>query len=194
MIDLGKAAQWGIVVRDIEGAMDHYSRILGFGSFLHLRNIAPHEHQAVYNGAPSDVRITAAFGYFGETQIEIIQQLNDAPSPYKDFLAAGRSGIQHFGFWTNNYDETYADLVEAGYRPVYRAAMRGVPRETVYFSESDKLGAMLELSLSTPRKTALFGAMAERIEGLKSSCHVEHYDSMDELAKQLGLESWTAAN
>jgi len=190
--DLGRAAQWGLVVPDIETAMDHWSRALGVGPFLHLKAIAPHEHQAVYHGQPSDVRITVAFGYFGETQIEIIQQLNDAPSPYVDFLASGRSGLQHLGFWSEDYDGAFAALSSSGYVPVYRAAMRGVPRETVYFDAQESVGLMLELSLSTPRKTALFSAMAQHIATLRANANTEiqRFDSMDALASELGMRSW----
>jgi hypothetical protein len=190
-ITLRKAAQWGVVVRDIDEAMLHWSRLLGVGPFMHIQRIALHEHEARYHGIPSDVQLTVAFSYYGETQLEIIQQLNDAPSPYVDFLVAGHSGLQHVGFWSDDYDGSYAGLIEEGYVPVYTARMRGVPRETTYFTDSSGcFGPMLELSLMTTRKAALFAAMAERVRDWSGGAAVERYESMDELANVLGTASW----
>ncbi|MBB3527030.1 hypothetical protein [Rhizobium sp. BK456] len=37
---------------------------------------------------PTDVDITLDFAYFGDVQIDLIHQSNDAPSCYKEFLDA----------------------------------------------------------------------------------------------------------
>jgi hypothetical protein len=193
LISLGRVAQWGVVVPDIDEAMRHWSVLLGIGPFLHIQTIAPWEHEARYRGVPSDVQITVAFSYFGETQIELIQQLNDSPSPYIDFLQAGRSGIQHLGFWSDHYDDSYAGLLDEGYVPVYTAKMRGVPRVTTYFTDSTGLfGPMVELSLMTERKSAMFRAMADRVHNWQGRTPpVERYPSTVELADRLGTETWT---
>lgn len=196
-VTLKNVAQWGVVVPDLDEAMAHWSALFGIGPFMALETIAQHEHRAEYHGVESDVRITVAFSYYGDTQIELIQQLNDSPSPYVDFLAAGRSGIQHVGVWTDEatWDDTYAGLVAAGYDPVYTAAMRGVPRLTTYFADRGGMfGPMLELSLMTERKTALFAAMARRVREWDGEDPIERYRSMDELAETLGMSSWTVGD
>ena len=38
-------------------------------------------------------------------QLELIQQRNDVPSLYSDFLAAGHEGMQHWSSWPVNYHE-----------------------------------------------------------------------------------------
>lgn len=186
--------QWGIVVPDIEAGMRHWIDVFNIGPFLHIRNIRPHEHDATYRGRPTDVKITVAFSYFGETQLEIIQQLNDSPSPYRDFLAAGRSGIQHIGFWSETYDEAYRKLVADGFTPAYTARMRGVEKATVYFDDPGAVGAMVELSLSTPRKTQLFGAMAQKVRHWDGKDPIRRFDTMDELANELGVATWAPAS
>ncbi len=187
-----RGAQWGFVVDDIEAAMQHWITVFGVGPFLHIRKIRRHEHDAIYRGEATDVRITVAFSYFGETQLEIIQQLNDSPSPYRDFLAEGRSGIQHIGFWSEKYDEAYQSLISDGFKPEYRARMQGVPRETVYFKDPGCVGAMVELSLATPRKSQLFGAMADIVKRWDGSRAIRRYDTMDDLAQELGMDTWTS--
>jgi hypothetical protein len=191
--DLVKAPQWGIVVPDIDAAMQRWSALLGTGPFMHIEEIRPHEHQGRYHGKPTDVRITAAFSYFGDTQIELIQQLNSAPSPYVDFLAGGNSGIQHIGVWSRDFEASYSLLTGQGYLPVYIAAMRGVPHQTTYFAAGKESGSpMLELSSMTERKSQLFTAMAERVAAWDHRHVVERYESMDALAEVLGTSSWTA--
>ena len=51
-----------------------------------------------YKGQPSPVDISLALANSGTLQIELIQQRNDAPSLYLDFLQAGHEGLQHLGY------------------------------------------------------------------------------------------------
>ena len=39
--------------------------------------------------------MSIALANSGDLQIELIQQVNDAPSMYKEFLDAGHEGLQH---------------------------------------------------------------------------------------------------
>jgi hypothetical protein len=191
--EMVRSPQWGIVVPDIETAMQKWGTLLGIGPFMHIEEIAPHEHQASYYGKPTDVRITVAFSYFGATQIELIQQLNTAPSPYRDFLAEGNSGIQHIGLWSHDYEASYSRLTGQGWHPVYTAAMRGVPHLTTYLVDGDGAGGpMLELSMMTERKSRLFASMAQRVADWDGRHLTERHESMDALAEALGVSSWTA--
>src|SRR4051812_21682473 len=93
---LGNTVQWGYVVRDLEAAMRHWTEVLRVGPFIAIGDFG--KVQARHRGEPTDVKLVCAFSYLGDIQIELIQQLNDAPSPYMEFLAAGREGLQHHGF------------------------------------------------------------------------------------------------
>jgi Glyoxalase/Bleomycin resistance protein/Dioxygenase superfamily len=190
--ELVNSPQWGIVVPDIAAAMRKWGALLGIGPFMHIEEIAPHEHQASYHGQPTDVRITVAFSYFGATQIELIQQLNTAPSPYVDFLAQGNSGIQHIGLWSHDFEASYSLLTAQGWHPVYTAAMRGVPHQTTYLVDGEGPGGpMIELSMMTERKSRLFAAMAQRVADWDGQQLTERYASMDALAQALGTATWT---
>ena len=105
---LGGAVQWGYVVRDLEAAMRHWTEVLKVGPFIAIADFGKTE--ARYKGKPTDVKLICAFSYVGDIQIELIQQLNDAPSPYMDFLAAGREGLQHHGFWVEDHEGTRVKL------------------------------------------------------------------------------------
>lgn len=187
---LGTAGQWGYVVHDIEQAMRHWTETLHIGPFLYIDEIG--DMSCHYRGMPTDVRISVAFAYFGETQIELIQQRNDAPSPYIDFLKAGREGMQHLGFWAMDYDQTRSHLEARGYRPVYTVRLPGAARETVYLEAPDLLGTMIEIAQSTPQKARLFDAIRALGQGWDGSQPVRRYRDMAEFAAGAGVPSWNS--
>ena len=49
------------------------------------------------------MEMSVALANSGDLQIELIQQRNDAPSMYKEFLDSGREGLQHMSYWTRDY-------------------------------------------------------------------------------------------
>ena len=83
----GDVIQNGYVVRDIETAMRHWIDILGVGPWFYIEQLPVPDFQ--YKGQPSPVDVSLALANSGTLQIELIQQRNDAPSMYRDFLAAG---------------------------------------------------------------------------------------------------------
>ena len=57
-----------------------------------------------YRGELSDVDVSIAMANSGDMQIELIEQHNDAPSPYLDFLNQRGPGLQHVSVWSENFD------------------------------------------------------------------------------------------
>ena len=108
----GPIRQTGYVVQDIEAAMQHWTRALRIGPFYYAEGVPIHEFS--YRGAASDVRASIALSYSGNMQIALIQQLNEAPSSFLDFLNAGRTGLHHVGFFSNNFDRDLHRAREAG--------------------------------------------------------------------------------
>jgi hypothetical protein len=58
-------------------------------------------------------------------QIELIQQRNEAPSLYLDFLHAGHEGLQHLGYDTRHFDTDLARLLEMGYSVGHAGSVSG---------------------------------------------------------------------
>ena len=77
--------------------MKHWTQIMGVGPFYYLEQ-APIE-DFKYHGESSELQVSIALSNSGPLQIELIQQRNDAPSMYRDFLEAGREGLQHVAYW-----------------------------------------------------------------------------------------------
>lgn len=108
----GASRQVGIVVRDIDAAMQSMADRLGIGPFLLIREAVPDWFR--YRGADSPPPVMSmAFAYSGDLQLEIIQQHNDVPSAYKDFLDQGKSGAQHLSSWASSHAEYDAMRTQA---------------------------------------------------------------------------------
>ena len=92
----GEIRQLGYVVPDIEAAMDYWSRVLGVGPFFYAERVPVVNF--TYRGAPSSPVTSVALANSGAVQVELIQQRNDAPTMYRDFVQAKGSGLQHVAY------------------------------------------------------------------------------------------------
>ena len=101
----GAIRQNGYVVRDIRAAMDHWAGVMGVGPWFYIDRVSTEYFR--YHGVDSPVEMSIALANSGDLQIELIQQRNDAPSMYKDFLDAGREGLQHVAYWSRDYQGVY---------------------------------------------------------------------------------------
>ena len=99
---IGPVMQNGYVVRDWREAAEHWARTLGVGPFFVVENVGFAECR--YRGEPTDIDMSVAIAYSGELQIELVEQHNDAPSIYRDFLETSGPGLQHVGALTSDLD------------------------------------------------------------------------------------------
>ena len=146
----GEIRQNGYVVRDIDSAMAHWTQVLGVGPWFYTEQAPITDF--VYRGEPSDVEVSIALANSGALQIELIQQRNDAPSLYKDFLDAGNEGLQHVAYWTETYVADRAHLIEHGYR-VGHEGNTGKYGPFCYFLTESHPGTVVEISdIGGPKK------------------------------------------
>ena len=90
--------------------------------------------------------MSVAFANSGDLQIELIQQRNDAPSLYKDFLDAGREGLQHVAYWTRDYQTLYERALSLGYTVGHEGRIGGEQGRFAYFDTEGHPGTVIELS------------------------------------------------
>lgn len=140
----GKVCQNGYVVRDIEAALKHWTEVLGVGPFYYIDRVKC--DWFTYRGKPSPVEMSIALGNTGDLQIELIQQRNDAPSMYMDFLNAGREGLQHMSYWTTDYQAAYDRAIAAGYKVGHEGQIGGEQGRFVYFDTETHPGTVIEMS------------------------------------------------
>src|SRR5262245_26700915 len=110
----GPIRQNGYVVRDIHAAMDDWVGGHGVGPW-HLVGRVQLDWVR-YRGRDSAPEMSIALANSGDLQIELIQQLNDAPSLYRDFLEAGGEGLQHVAYWSTDYQALLDRALAAGHR------------------------------------------------------------------------------
>jgi catechol 2,3-dioxygenase-like lactoylglutathione lyase family enzyme len=139
----GSFRQSGYVVRDLEAALKHWTEVLGVGPFFVFDRAPISDFR--YRGEPSPLEVSIALAHSGALQIELIQPRNDAPSMYRDFLAAGREGLQHVATWTERFDGDLERCLAAGHR-VGQSGRVGEGGRFVYFETEAHPGTVVELS------------------------------------------------
>jgi Glyoxalase/Bleomycin resistance protein/Dioxygenase superfamily len=145
----GDIAQIGYVVRDIHKSMENWVGH-GVGPWFYIDNVPTDFFR--YRGEDSDMKMSVAIANTGDIQLELIQQRNDAPSVYKDFLDAGREGAQHIAYWTTDYQGLYDRAVAAGYTVAQEGSIGGEQGRFAYLDTEFDQGTVIEISdISGPK-------------------------------------------
>jgi methylmalonyl-CoA/ethylmalonyl-CoA epimerase len=93
-IKMGAICQIGIVVKDLQKAVDNYSEKYGIGPWITLRLEPPLLRDLTLRGKPVEASMIAAIAQSGDIQLELIQPLQ-GPSIWKEFLEERGGGIHH---------------------------------------------------------------------------------------------------
>ena len=141
--------------------MRHWIDVIGVGPWFYVKEAPITDF--TYRGKPSDARISIALANSGPLQIELIQQRNDGPSLYRDFLAAGHEGLQHVAYWTETFAQDRARLIEQGYA-VGHEGNTGRYGPFAYFLTETHPGTVVEISDTGGPKKDLFEAIANAAE------------------------------
>lgn len=149
----GSIAQLGYVVRDIDASIAGFVRS-GIGPWFLLRDVKPENFS--YKGAPSGMAMDVAVANSGDIQIELIMPTNAAPSMYRDFLDAGREGLQHFAYWSKDYQALYDRALAAGFSVGQEGQLGGPSGRFAYLETEHHPGTCVEISDLGGAKAALF--------------------------------------
>lgn len=150
----GSIAQMGYVVRDIEASMAGFIQS-GIGPWFYLKNVRPGNF--TYRGAPSGMAMDVAVANSGDIQIELICPANGEPSMYKDFLDAGHEGLQHFAYWSENYQELYDRALANGFTVGQEGEIGGPDGRFAYLETEHHPGTVIEISDLGGSKKFVFG-------------------------------------
>jgi len=116
VVKMGKMSHVGIVVKDMDRAVEYYSSVLGLGPFE--RSTFEFD-DFVYRGRGTRVRVEAGLAQCGEVFIELVHVL-EGETPHTDFLREKGEGIQHIAFWVKGLDDILARMATRGIVPVSR--------------------------------------------------------------------------
>jgi methylmalonyl-CoA/ethylmalonyl-CoA epimerase len=109
--------QLGVIVRNMERAVDYYSSVFGIGPFT-VYDFEPEKHW--FNGTPSHLRLRMGKASWGGLELELLEPL-EGKSLHREFLDANGEGVQHLGFLVSDYETVYDRFVKAGFNPAMRA-------------------------------------------------------------------------
>lgn len=136
LAQLGQIVQIAFVPEDFDKELAYWSETMGVGPFYMLEHIPLQNTR--YKGSPTEVDLSAALGYWGDVQIELVRQHDDTPSMYRDWLASGRGkSVQHLGIVVDDFDLCHAQLSASGGVPVMETEIVGATR-AAYFHLPDE--------------------------------------------------------
>ena len=150
--------QIGFVVPDIHKAMAFFKEKLGVPEFLFVEK--PDLQDEVYLGRPAPLRLHLAFGWCGDTQIELIQPLSGVSS-YSTFLDRNpQGGMQHYAIEVADYDRGVKDMEARGLALV----QSGRHHETRfgYFDTSALIGVLTEIVYLQPEEKAFMQSLKSK--------------------------------
>lgn len=152
---LGSRVQLSFVVADLDAALRHWTEIMRIGPFVVIEQSAD-DRRIVHRGRETPLEFSLAFSYLGDVQIELVHQTNDAPSPFKEFLDSGRSGLQHIAFWPEDFDGACQHLEHSGFTAICAMYLPDGTRNVVYYEAPGAMGTVVELVPMTPARTEYF--------------------------------------
>jgi glyoxalase/bleomycin resistance protein/dioxygenase superfamily protein len=155
----GEMRQIAFVVRDLDGALRHWSERLGVGPFYMMRDLVPDGYRYREKPAPAP-KITLALGFSGEFQVELIAQHDDHPSAYRDFLVAGREGFHHVSSWLTRaeYDRERERIRGRGTIAIHEGAIPGSGIRFAYFATDDAPGGFF-FEIAEVKEPAIYEMM-----------------------------------
>jgi methylmalonyl-CoA/ethylmalonyl-CoA epimerase len=108
---IGPVMQIAFVPDDFDAALAHWTQVMGVGPFFLIENIKLPD--SLYLGQPNECVFSIALAYWGDVQIELIRQENDAPSIYR---GAEGKGLHHSCILTDDIAAARKVAEDAGAR------------------------------------------------------------------------------
>lgn len=132
----------GIVVKDVEKAMQSYGSVLGWGPFQVLEIDLK---EFTYHGHPCNGRLKVALSQGGSVQIDLIEVL-EGETPYSDFLMEKGGGLHHLCCAAvDDLDSVLDELAAVGIETVFHGALPDLGVRAAYVAGDKTEGVMIEL-------------------------------------------------
>jgi catechol 2,3-dioxygenase-like lactoylglutathione lyase family enzyme len=138
--------QIGYVVENVEETVKRYYEKFGIGNWHFYTYAPPLLKFQNYHGKPITYNTRIALGYFGDTRIELIQNV-EGKTIYTDFIEAHGYGVQHLGIYVPDMREALKDAAAAGYSVLMEGGGFGLDGDGhfVYLDTEKDCGITFEL-------------------------------------------------
>lgn len=137
----GPIRQIGYVVADLDRAIASWLE-LGVGPWFVMRDLTI---PALYRGQPCEITQSLALTNSGELQLELIQQEDDTPSIFTEFLASRGEGFHQLAYWATDFDAAMESVHDAGW-PVVWSGGEGLGVRFAYVQPEGCPAEVIEIS------------------------------------------------
>ena len=160
---IGPVMQIAFVPKDFDAAIRHWTQVMGMGPFFLVENIQLDDSR--YLGAPNECLFSIALAYWGDLQIELIRQQNDAPSIYRD--VAGQ-GLHHTCLITDDISAARSIAEQAGASLLVEGKV-GADGAVIYIDTGGGPGTIVEILQPATGMLDLFAMIREASRGWDGS-------------------------
>ena len=129
-------------VKDVRASALKMVEFTGAGPFFLAEQIEL--AAATHRGRPCRFVHTSAYGQSGSMMVELVQQDDDGPSPFRDIYGPSEEGVHHLAYMAKDLDAAIARLAEQGFPLATRAETSG-GQIFVFVDATEHLGHMIEL-------------------------------------------------
>ncbi len=141
-----KVDQLGFVVQNVDEIIRSYYELFGIGNWKIYTYGKPLLSFMNYHGKPFEYKARIALSYFGETRVEIIQNL-EGETIYTDFIKDHGYGLQHLGIYVADIRRSLKEAESAGLSVVMEGGGFGLDGDGhfAYLDTQDQFGITYEL-------------------------------------------------
>lgn len=145
-------AQIGIVVRDIDRALETYVTKWGLKGWQGFVYSSDNVRSLSYLGEPADYRMKVAWTG-ANPQVELVQSL-DGPNIYEDWLERRGEGLHHLGILVDSIQTEVEVMQKAGYEILMAGFGHGLDGDGgfAYLDTEPELGVIIELIKAPARR------------------------------------------
>lgn len=165
LASLGPVMQMAFVPADFDAALRFWTQTMKVGPFFALEHVKFEDTR--YFGAPTQPDISVYLSYWGDMQIELVRQHNDAPSIYRTWLDAGKDGLHHTCVLVDDMAAARVIATACGAKPALEARIPG-GGEAMYLETGGGSGTLLEVLKPAPgmrEAFAMFKAASQKWDG-----------------------------
>lgn len=136
--------QVGIVVRDLDRALEQYTRLWGVGRWACYTYGTRVLTSATYRGRSDPYEMRLALNS-ERPQVELIESTL-GPNLYEEWLASQGEGIHHLGYFVDSVADAIKEMERAGYEAVQTGLGTGLDGDGgfAYFDLRPELGVYVE--------------------------------------------------
>jgi methylmalonyl-CoA/ethylmalonyl-CoA epimerase len=139
-------AQVGLIVEDLDTAVETYWRSFGIGPWHFYTYGKPLVKRMTYRGQPGEYSMRIALSHIGALRIELIEML-EGESIYAEFVEEHGYGLHHLGVLVEDMEKAISQSEDAGLTVIQDGAGFGLDGDGhyAYLDTEDKIGLTVEL-------------------------------------------------